>query len=46
MEVPSLPKGDFKISARFMTQGVVPSKTVPFILIVQSSQVFNCERSQ
>jgi calpain-7 len=46
MEVPSLPKGDFKISARFVTQGVVPSKTVSFILIVQSSQVFNCERSQ
>ena len=43
MEVPSLPKGEFKISAKFVTGKTVPSKPVPFIVTVQSSQVFNFE---
>ena len=43
MEVPSLPKGEFKISTKFITGKTVPSKPVPFIVTVQSSQVFNFE---
>jgi calpain-7 len=46
MEVPSLPKGEFKISARFTTAKAVPTKPVPFIVTVQSSQVFNFEKTQ
>ena len=43
MELPSLPKGEFKISVRFTTAKTVPSKPVPFIVTAQSSQVFNFE---
>ena len=45
LELPSLPKGEFTISAKFTTAKTVPSQPVPFILTVQSSQVFSVEHS-